>query len=239
MKTFDKESFTFHATGLSPCPYHPERTERKIVTDLSQGDPTRYHDLLSRAGFRRSHRIAYAPACPSCSACVPVRIRVSDFKPTKTQRKLGKINADLTMVPCLAEATGEQHRLFVEYQKSRHTGGDMSTMTFADYKAMVEETPIETLIYEYRQPDETLTAAILIDVMSDGLSAVYSFFDTSTPKRSLGTYIVLSLVDVCREFDLPYLYLGYWIKDCRKMSYKTQYHPLEALGPNGWQLLSD
>lgn len=237
MKTFQKNTvnFAFYATGLSACPYHPERTERKIVTDLAQGDPTRYHDLLSQAGFRRSHRIAYAPACPECNACTPVRVRASEFQPNKTFRRIIRNNADLQTTPCLPQATGEQHRLFMAYQNQRHSGGDMASMSFTDYKAMIEETPIESFIYEYRNPEDRLVAAVLIDVMMDGLSAVYSFFEADDPKRSLGTYIVLSLIDVCKQFDLPYLYLGYWISDCAKMSYKTRYQPLEAFGPNGWQ----
>jgi len=239
MKSFRSDSFVFHTTGLNPCPYLPEQSERKIVTDLNQADPNRYHDLLSRSGFRRSHRIAYAPACPNCSACTPVRIRVADFKKSSSFQRILKRNSDLSMTPCAAKATGEQHKLFMEYQEFRHTGGDMATMSFLDYQAMVEDTPIETFIYEYRTPDEILVAAILVDVMADGLSAVYSFFKTDEPKRSLGTFVVLSLVDVCETLDLPYVYLGYWIANCQKMSYKTRFKPLEAFKGDGWADLDD
>jgi len=228
------DSFVFHTTALSPCPYLPNRQERKIVTELTQGDPDRFHDILSQSGFRRSHRIAYAPTCPGCNACMPARVRVADTKHSKSFRRILRNNSDLIMKPVPPQSSGEQHRLFMNYQEFRHAGGDMATMTYGDYRSMVEDSPIHTFIYEYRGPNGALVASVLIDAMSDGLSAVYSFFKTDEPKRSLGTYIVLTLIEACRALNLPYLYLGYWIKDCQKMSYKRRFQPLEIYGPQGW-----
>ncbi len=234
MKSFRTDSYVFHTTAPAPCPYLPNRLERKVVTELAQGDPVKFHEVLSRSGFRRSHAIAYAPACPGCSACVPVRIAVEHFEESRTFRKLRRANADLAVLPSLARASGEQHRLFLAYQDTRHAGGDMASMEFHEYRAMIEDSPIETLLYEFRDPDERLIAAVLTDVMDDGLSAVYSFYRPDLPKRSLGTFAVLTLVDACRALGLPYLYLGYWIAESRKMAYKSRFRPLEGYGVNGW-----
>jgi leucyl-tRNA---protein transferase len=234
MKSFRTDSYVFHTTAPAPCPYLPNRLERKVVTELSQGDPVRFHEILSRSGFRRSHAIAYAPACPGCSACVPVRIAVEGFAETRSFRRIRRANADLTAIPCPPRATGEQHRLFVGYQETRHAGGDMASMEFHEYRAMIEDSPIQTLLYEFRSPDDKLAAAVLTDVMDDGLSAVYSFYRPDQPQRSLGSFVVLSLVDACRALGLPYLYLGYWIAESRKMAYKQRFQPLEGYGVNGW-----
>lgn len=234
MKNFRADTFVFHTTAPAPCPYLHDRLERKIVTELAQGDPSRFHEILSRSGFRRSHAIAYAPACPTCQACVPVRIDVEGFIETRGFRRVRHANRDLTVIPCPPRASGEQHRLFLDYQEVRHAGGDMSAMEFHEYRAMIEDSPIQTAIYEYRDPQGTLTAAVPADVMDDGLSAVYSFYRPDLPKRSLGSFVVLTLIDACRERGLPYLYLGYWIAESRKMSYKSRFQPLEAYGIDGW-----
>ncbi len=239
MKSFRTDSYVFHTTAPAPCPYLPNRLERKVVTELSQGDPVRFHEVLSRSGFRRSHAIAYAPACPGCSACVPVRIASDGFVDTKSFRRIRRANADLTTTPCPPRATGEQHRLFLKYQETRHAGGDMASMEFHEYRAMIEDSPIQTLLYEFRAPDDTLAAAVLTDVMDDGLSAVYSFYRPDEAQRSLGSFVVLSLIDACRTLGLPYLYLGYWIAESRKMAYKQRFQPLEGYGINGWEQIAE
>ncbi len=234
MKNFRTDTFVFHTTAPAPCPYLRGRLERKIVTELAKGDSTRFHEILSRSGFRRSHAIAYAPAYPACQACVPVRIDVEGFVETRGFRRVRRINHDLVAMPCPPRASGEQHRLFLDYQETRHAGGDMAAMEFHEYRSMVEDSPIQTLIYEYRDRQGSLTAAVLADVMDDGLSAVYSFYRLDEPRRSLGCFVVLSLIDACHELGLPYLYLGYWIAESRKMSYKSRFQPLEAYGIDGW-----
>lgn len=228
----------FFTTASMPCPYISGRMERKIVTELSGPDAVKLHDSLSRAGFRRSHSIAYAPACPGCNACVPVRVKVGDFSPNRSFRRTMRINSDLNAALTPAKATAEQYRLFRSYQERRHGGSDMALMGFYDYRSMVEDSPIETGLLEFRAPDGNLTAVCLVDTMDDGLSAVYSFFDTEQPQRQgLGTFIVLWLIEEARRRNLPFVYLGYWIADSHKMAYKTKFSPLEAFGPEGWATL--
>jgi leucyl-tRNA---protein transferase len=232
-----KRPHFFFTTAPLPCPYIAGRLERKIVTELNGPDAEVLHEALSRAGFRRSHSIAYTPACPGCSACVPVRIVAGEFTRDRTMRKVWKANADVVARKVPARATAEQYRLFARYQESRHSGGDMALMGFYDYRSMVEDSPIDTFLVEYRRADGILAAVCLADQMSDGLSAVYSFFDPDLAARSLGTFMVMWLVDEAVRLDLPYVYLGYWIGESRKMSYKARFQPLEAFGPNGWHPL--
>jgi len=232
-----KRPHFFFTTAPLPCPYISGRLERKIVTELNGPDAEMLHEALSRAGFRRSHSIAYTPACPGCSACIPVRIVVNGFAPDRTMRRIAKANGDLIGSQVPARATAEHYRLFSRYQESRHGGGDMALMGFYDYRSMVEDSPIDTFLVEFRRPDGTIVGACLADRMSDGLSAVYSFFEPDMPKRSLGTFVVLWLVQEAERLGLPYIYLGYWIAESRKMSYKARFKPLEAFGPNGWRPL--
>jgi len=228
----------FLGTRALPCPYLPGRVERKVVTDLATPNATDLYERLSRAGFRRSHSLAYRPACPGCSACVPVRIPVERMAWTRTFRRIANRNADLTVKDMTAHATMEQYRLFGRYQRSRHSGGEMSTMGFRDYRAMVEDSPIDTRIVEFRDPQDRLIAVMLADRQVDALSAVYSLFDPDEQKRSLGTYMVLWMIERAAQLGLPYVYLGYWIEESPKMSYKARFHPLEGLGPDGWQVIN-
>ncbi|MBB4284955.1 arginyltransferase [Roseospira goensis] len=230
----------FFTTAPMPCPYLDGRLERKIVTDLSGPGADTVHDALSRAGFRRSHTIAYAPACPGCQACLPVRIVAEEFVPRGTLKRVWKANADLTTHLLPAVATAEQFQLFSRYQQNRHGESDMALMGFFDYRSMVEDSPIDTAMAEFRTADGTLLAGCLLDRMGDGLSAVYSFFDPEAPpRRSLGTHMVMWLVDQARAEGLDYVYLGYWIENSRKMAYKQRFRPLEAFGPEGWYRLAE
>jgi len=225
----------FFTTAPMPCPYLDGRLERKIVTDLAGADADTVHDALSRAGFRRSHTIAYAPACPGCQACLPVRILAPEFTPSRTLKRIWRTNADLHVDLVRPVATAEQYQLFARYQQRRHGDSDMALMGFFDYRSMVEDSPIDTLIAEVRDDDGTLVGGCLLDRMEDGLSAVYSFYTPDAPtRRSLGTFIVLWLIDRARVEDLNYVYLGYWIENSPKMAYKKRFRPLEAFGPEGW-----
>ena len=224
----------FFGTRSLPCPYLDGQIERKVVTELSGPNAEGLYERLSRAGFRRSHNLAYRPACPSCNACVPVRIAATDFEMTKSFRRVMGANADLSADDIDANATVEQFRLFSSYQRARHEGGDMSGMAFNDYRSMVEDTPVASRSVEFRDDKGTLLAVMLMDRMEDSLSAVYSFFDGGQTRRSLGTYMILWMVQRARAFGLPYVYLGYWIDGSDKMAYKARFHPLEALGADGW-----
>ena len=229
-----KRPHFFFTTAPLPCPYLPDKLERKIVTELSGPDAENLHESLSRAGFRRSHSIAYSPACPGCNGCIPVRIVVKDFQPSRTMRKIWRRNSALVARFTPPHASAEQYRLFARYQESRHSGGDMALMGFYDYRSMVEDTPIQSYVVEFRSPDGMLRSAVLTDRMQDGLSAVYSFYEPLMVEDSLGTYMVLWLIEEARRQNLPYLYLGYWVKNSPKMAYKANFAPLEAYGIDGW-----
>lgn len=229
----------FYTTAPLPCPYVAGRTERKVVTEITGAEAEAMHDKLSRAGFRRSHNIAYAPVCPGCRSCVPIRIPVDDFVPDRSLRRILKANATLRGFDMPARATAEQFQLFQRYQQLRHGDGDMATMSFYDYRAMVEDTPIETSLVEFREADESLVGACLTDRLGDGLSAVYSYFAPELERRSLGTFAILWLIERARIAGLPYVYLGYWVPESRKMSYKSRFRPSEILVAGTWRGLTD
>lgn len=230
-----KGSHYFFTTAPLPCPYFADRVERRVITELAGDDAQTLHETLSRAGYRRSHGVAYAPACPGCNDCIAVRIRADQFQCSRTQRKIMARNSDLEAMQIAPVANEEQFALFATYQISRHSGGDMEGMDFADYRSLVEENTIDTFLIEFRQRDR-LVAAIIVDKLSDGFSAVYSFFDTDMEsRRSLGTYMILWLARHARALGLNYVYLGFWIDGCRKMSYKTAFQPLEVYSAKGWR----
>src|SRR3954471_5414797 len=184
----------FYTTAPLPCPYLAGRTERKIVTELTGPEAEPLHDRLSRAGFRRSHNIAYSPVCPGCTACIPIRILANRFEPNRAQRKLAKVNADVAGFEMPARATAEQFALFQRYQQARHGEGDMAAMGFYDYRAMVEDTPITTGMIEFRDAQDRLLGGCLTDWLSHGLSAVFSFFPAEDTGPSPGFLGILWLV---------------------------------------------
>jgi arginine-tRNA-protein transferase len=224
----------FYRSMPSPCPYIPGQIERKLFTRLDGGGTAELNATLTRAGFRRSHDIVYRPVCPACQACVPVRICAEGFQPNRTQKRILKRNADLTLVERPAIASEEQYQLFSAYQRGRHADGDMARMSFLDFRAMIQDGSADSRVLELRDSRNGLLGAMLVDTLSDGLSAVYSFFDPAAHRRSLGTYIVLAALGLLRRRQHPFLYLGYWIAKSRKMSYKSHFHSLQKLGPAGW-----
>jgi leucyl-tRNA---protein transferase len=229
----------FFATSPVACPYVPGRAERKLIVELDGRAAALVYDDLSRAGFRRSHHFAYRPACRGCTACVPVRIAVDHFHDTRWTRRTRNSNRDLSGELAPAHATSEQYRLFLAYQHARHDDSEMATMSYRDYRGMVEDSPVRTQIAEFRDAAGGLVAASLIDRLDDGISAVYSFFDPRQQKRSLGSWSILWLVEECRRLTEPYVYLGYWIADSPKMAYKARFPALERLTEAGWSDLSD
>lgn len=229
----------FYTTAPLPCPYVAGRTERKVVTEISGPGTEALHDRLSRAGFRRSHNIAYAPVCPSCQACIPIRVPIATFQPGRTLLRIARANAAVEAFVVAPRATAEQFQLFQRYQQARHGGGDMASMSFYDYRAMVEDTPVETFIVEFRDPDTRLISACLTDRLGDGLSAVYSFYAPGIDKRSMGTHAILWLIERARALGLPYVYLGYWVPESRKMAYKARFRPAEILVSGTWRTMID
>jgi arginyl-tRNA--protein-N-Asp/Glu arginylyltransferase len=230
----------FFLTPGGPCPYLPGRVERKVFARLSGTLAQPLSEALTHSGFRRSQSIAYRPACDGCSACVSVRILVDEFEPSRTFKRIEKRNADLVRSEVVAEATREQFALLRTYLDSRHAGGGMSDMGLFDYVAMVEETPVDTQIVEYRRPGSdgkpgALIACALTDVLKDGVSMVYSFFHPGEDARSLGTFMILDHIRDAQSRGIPHVYLGYWVEGSEKMNYKTRFRPMEALGRDGWQ----
>ncbi|HEY6993297.1 MAG TPA: arginyltransferase [Xanthobacteraceae bacterium] len=235
----------FYLTAPSPCPYLPGQEERKVFTHLVGERASELNDLLTHGGFRRSQSIAYRPACESCRACVSVRVVAADFLPTRSMRRILDRNCDLVGEMRAAVPTSEQYSVFRSYLDARHRDGGMADMSVLDFSLMIEDSHVETRIVEYRQrgPDSAingrgsgqLLAVALTDVLSDGLSMVYSFFDSEEAARSLGTFMILDHIARARELALPYVYLGYWVRGSRKMDYKARFLPQQRLTPDGWK----
>jgi leucyl-tRNA---protein transferase len=231
----------FFITASGACPYLPGRMERKVFTHLVGPDARHLNTQLSQGGFRRSQNIAYRPACDGCHSCVSVRVPVKLFDWTKSFQRILKRNADITSRVVTAKATSEHYSLFRTYIDHRHSEGGMSEMSVLDFAAMVDDTLVDSRIIEYRlkteyDPEGELIAAVLVDLLDDGVSLIYSFYDPELEKRSLGTFIILDMIRRTTRMAMPHVYLGFWIKESHKMNYKARFLPQERLGPAGWEL---
>jgi arginine-tRNA-protein transferase len=240
---FATRQLRFFLTAPSPCPYLPGREERKVFAHLPLSEGAAINDALTQIGFRRSQNIAYRPACENCDACVSARIPVADYGFSRSERRILERNRDLERSLVEAEATMEQFDLLRRYLLARHAEGGMADMTWPDYVAMVEDTAARTHLIEYRKRSADggpgdLVACILVDVMTDGLSLVYSFYEPTLPKRSLGSFIILDHIVQATLAALPYVYLGYWVQGSPKMDYKARFNPVEVLRPGGWTLMA-
>lgn len=235
----------FYVTAPQPCPYLEGRMERKLFCALQGDQSEKLNDALSKQGFRRSQNVLYRPSCADCAACLSARIRVADFEPSKSQKRVLRRNEGMVRHPTSPWATDDQYDLFRRYLDCRHADGGMADMDVFEFAAMVEETPVRSRLIEYRRPlakDEArgaLMAVCLTDVLDDGLSMVYSFFEPDRPKQSLGTYIILDHVQIAREMGLPYVYLGYWVPGSDKMGYKARFSALEVYHDREWRDLGD
>jgi arginine-tRNA-protein transferase len=235
----------FYLTSPAPCPYLQGREERKVFTHLVGKRATALNDTLTQSGFRRSQTIAYRPACEDCRACVSVRVKVDDFQPSRNMRRILDVNADLIGHATQPEPSSEQYSLFRAYLDTRHSDGGMADMSVLDYSMMIEDSHVETRVVEYRprgidtflngRGDGPLMAVCLTDVLSDGLSMVYSYYDMAQADRSLGTFMILEHIERARRMGLPHVYLGYWVDGSRKMAYKARFLPQERLGMQGWE----
>ena len=240
----------FYVTAPQPCPYLPGQSERKLFTALSGDGARALNDTLSKQGFRRSQNVLYRPACSECAACLSARIRVADFEPGRSHRRTLRRNAALRREATSPWATDEQFTLFRRYLDSRHADGGMADMDVFEYAAMIEETPVRSRVIEYteQQPapaggrrgsGRALVAVCLTDVLDDGLSLVYSFYDPDRVRDGLGTYMILDHVALARQVGLPYVYLGYWVPGSAKMAYKARFSALEVYRDGRWQDLGD
>jgi leucyl-tRNA---protein transferase len=234
----------FYLTAPSPCPYLPGREERKVFTHLVGEKAGDLNDLLTHGGFRRSQSIAYRPACEGCRACLSIRVIVDDFAPSRSLRRVLARNADMVAEMRVSMPTSEQYSVFRAYLDDRHRDGGMADMTVLDYAMMVEDSHVDTRVVEYRLRDADsgvtgrssgpLYAVALTDVLSDGLSMVYSFYEPDQHTRSLGTFVILDHIARACRMGLPYVYLGYWVEGSKKMGYKGRFMPQQRLMPDGW-----
>jgi arginine-tRNA-protein transferase len=240
----------FYLTAPSPCPYLPGHEERKVFTHLVGERAAELNNLLTHGGFRRSQSIAYRPACERCRACVSVRVIADEFRPTRNMRRVLDRNSDLAGEMRVAVPTSEQYSVFRAYLDARHCDGGMADMTVLDYAMMVEDSHVQTRLIEYRrrgsdastsisgrrggERGRELLAVALTDVLKDGLSMVYSFYEPEPEHRSLGTFMILDHIARARRMGLAYVYLGYWVRGSRKMDYKGRFLPQERLAPEGW-----
>ncbi len=230
----------FYVTAPQTCPYLEGRMERKLFTALQGEGAQRLNDSLSKQGFRRSQNVLYRPSCADCAACLSARINVADFKPSKGQKRVRRRNAGLERRATSPWATEEQFALFRRYLLSRHATGGMADMDAFEFAAMIEETPIRTRVVEYSDREtKDLIAVCLTDILDDGVSMVYSFYEPDRPSASLGTYIILDHVEIAREAGLPYVYLGYWVPGSDKMGYKSAFSGLEVYSGGEWRTLGD
>ncbi|WP_075996047.1 arginyltransferase [Salaquimonas pukyongi] len=236
----------FYLTAPQPCPYLPGRQERKVFTHLVGEKAGQVNDMLTHGGFRRSQNIAYRPACEGCRACVSTRVLVDSHKAGRSLRRNQARNKDIISRELPPAPTSEQFSVFRAYLDARHWDGGMVDMTALDYAMMVEDTHVNTMLIEYRKrlPDDGITgrqegqlvAVALTDILSNGLSMVYSFFDPFESDRSLGTFMIQDHIQRARKRGLPYVYLGYWVEGSPKMDYKTRFMPQEHLTMNGWRM---
>ena len=230
----------FYVTAPQPCPYLEGRMERKLFTALQGDKAETLNNSLSQQGFRRSQNVLYRPSCTECSACLSARINVSKFSPTKTQKRILKRTSHLNRQATSPWATEQQYDLFRKYLDTRHADGGMADMDIFEFAAMIEETPVRSRVIEYNDEQSgELIAVSLTDVLEDGLSMVYSFYTPDHARLSLGTFMILDHVDIARQAELPYIYLGYWVPGSAKMGYKARFSGLEVYKNGEWTPLAD
>ena len=226
----------FYQTPVHQCGYVPDRYSVNIIADPNKELSSEVYSTLINYGFRRNGKHLYRPQCPHCSACVPTRIHVDSFKPSRSQQRTIRLNQDLKFKLIGNNYLEEHFELYKKYLIARHTDSPMSLSTVDDYKDFIIGNWSNTHFLEIRF-DKKLICVAVFDLLPQGLSAVYSFYDPSYEKRSLGTYAILKLIEETRNRKLSMLYLGYWIKECNKMSYKINFKPIQGYINKSWQEL--
>lgn len=223
----------YHALA-EPCPYLPNKEERKFFAKISRQNGDEINALVTQAGFRRSHDIVYRPVCKNCQACISVRIHMPAWqKKTDSERRILRRNADITVQDTPATADQTAYELFLDYQRTRHTDSEMAQMTYLDYMAMTSDHFSTTRMLRFYL-DETLIGVLIYDAIAKDSSAVYSFFNPELSKRSLGRFMIYALCDVTQQKGGENVYLGYWVKNSQKMDYKSQFSAVQYFKKGQW-----
>ena len=227
-------NLNFHNALPRPCPYIPGKKEHLLFTDLTKFVSKKTLEKLISEGFRRSENIFYKPNCKNCNSCMSTRIPLSNFLFSKNFKRILRKNDDLEFKIVKPKSNRMYYKLFKNYLKFRHSKGDMTDMSYLDFRTMLEISPVNTKILHLYKNNKFF-GAMLYDVYEKSYSANYSFYNPIFKKRSLGTFLILKLIEEAKKEKIKYLYLGYYIKECKKMSYKINFKPIEILKNKKWE----
>ena len=233
----NRQSLKYFLSDPQPCAYLPDKQAVMAIIDPQATLYSNQFTELAQMGFRRSGNYVYRPQCPGCQACIPLRVSAADFRPSRVQRRVWRGNQDIRIRDLEADYDDQHFDLFQRYVNGQHPGGGMDNPEAGDYLSLLANPDGDSRLFEFRSGDR-LQAVAITDLLEDGLSAVYTFYDPDLAGRSPGVFSVLWQIEYCRRHKLDWLYLGYWISKCRKMSYKDRYRPCETLTPEGWRPLT-